>query len=529
MSDLFEKRTDGGARREARNQKEQLARRKSRTTAITVISVLIVLVVGAFIINSNFLRQSVPAITISGRAFSAAEFDYFYNTIVHEHMEAEHLVQPAHGIPLAAQLQNHETGTTWADFFVEQTKIHMSELVQMYNAARSAGFEMSDEDRQAMDSEFSLLMMQAGWAVEWQGFPDSLTYLRRVYGSSITENILRDIFEFQFTAMSYSANVFTSPTYAQSELEAFYLDRRHDLDVFRYRFLLVQPELVDPMQLEPGQLIEEAQQINREQAAQQAELIAASITTEEEFIAAALELNADIYSDPRSTLVVQQGSQVDPSFEQWVRDEARQYGDTVVIEFSLGYFVLLFVERDDNNYYTTAMRQILLLRDDVHPEDFPLGQHDPEYLEAREIAETEARARAEAAYAAFQAGNSSEQAMINIIPEFSDEYEEDGFNDNVGFYEDIARFEFQSVRNRFLQVVPELQDWLFDESRELGDSALVRTELFGYHLVYFAGRGENMRQFIAEEEMMTRDHAEWIENLPEVEVETHFTFRFTTQ
>ena len=40
------------------------------------------------------------------------------------------------------------------------------------------------------------------------------------------------------------------------------------------------------------------------------------------------------------------------------------------------------------------------------------------------------------------------------------------------------------------QMAPELEAWLFDESREPGDTAVVKTGL-GYHAVYFSGREEN--------------------------------------
>ena len=84
MSGLFDKRSDGATRREARTQKEQQARQKSRIIAISVLLVVALLFVAALFINSNFIRRTLPAITIGGRSFTAAEFDYFYNMAVFE-------------------------------------------------------------------------------------------------------------------------------------------------------------------------------------------------------------------------------------------------------------------------------------------------------------------------------------------------------------------------------------------------------------------------------------------------------------
>ena len=40
------------------------------------------------------------------------------------------------------------------------------------------------------------------------------------------------------------------------------------------------------------------------------------------------------------------------------------------------------------------------------------------------------------------------------------------------------------------QMVTEFNDWLFDSSRQVGDVEIVKTESYGYHIMYFDGEGE---------------------------------------
>jgi hypothetical protein len=110
MSGLFEDRTDGASRREARTQQEQLARRKTRIIAVSVVTALALLFVGALIINSSFIRRSATAITIGGVDFTATEFDYFYNNAFHEFQNwanmQEFVQSPQAGRSLRSQIRN---------------------------------------------------------------------------------------------------------------------------------------------------------------------------------------------------------------------------------------------------------------------------------------------------------------------------------------------------------------------------------------------------------------------------------------
>ena len=64
-------------------------------------------------------------------------------------------------------------------------------------------------------------------------------------------------------------------------------------------------------------------------------------------------------------------------------------------------------------------------------------------------------------------------------------------------------------------MVDEFNDWIFDEARKDGDSAIVKTA-YGYHIIYFVGRTETRAWFEAAKgtlvSAMTTEHLKELNN-----------------
>jgi len=146
-------------------------------------------------------------------------------------------------------------------------------------------------------------------------------------------------------------------------------------------------------------------------------------------------------------------------------------------------------------------------RDYIDPEEFLLGEDDPDYLSALQQAENELSVRAQSVYSLFTAAGGTEAALIDLMEEYSDDTTEGGY------YTNITKYQYWSQYFNTMKVVPEIEEWLFDESRTVGDSQLVYTSAYGYHLLYFTGFGEPFFKLMADDRMRTRDHNEWLESL----------------
>lgn len=83
----------------------------------------------------------------------------------------------------------------------------------------------------------------------------------------------------------------------------------------------------------------------------------------------------------------------------------------------------------------------------------------------------EALAEAEALLADWKAGEATEESFAELAKLYS---EDPGSKEEGGLYTDVYEG----------QMVAEFEQWTFDESREYGDTGLVKTS-YGYHIMYF--------------------------------------------
>jgi len=499
---MFEPKTDKASRKLAQTQKDLKEKKKKRIKITIVIIVLVIVSVVAITINSSFIRRAIPVVTIDGRGFTAAEFEYFFNAEYVEYTEFMSQFQGAEGFlpdpsrTLSSQVFDPETGETWADYITSMALASMAELVSMYNEAKATGFTLSEEQVAEIEEEMEMVALQAAMG----GFPSSDMLLQRMFGNSMNERTYRNIMEFVAVARHYSENVRESFVFSSDSIAAYYAENRDELDAFNYRLLFVDTLMNDPADTYAS-VIE----------------IANGISSEEDFIEAARAQEYDSF-DPDSTLYRMQGGWLDEDIGEWLRADARAYGDITVIQTEYGSSIVFFLSRDDNNYRTVGMRQILISRENVDPADFPEGEYDPEYHALLEQAETILHERAEFANAMFEAMGSTENAMLDLMEEHSDD------TTPGGYYSFITKIPYQSAHLQTLRIVPEIEDWLFAEDRSIGDTELIYTAAYGFHLVYFTGWGELFFEIIAEDRMRTRDHSEWINNLTPGEPVKHAAF-----
>jgi hypothetical protein len=484
-----------------------------------VISVLLIAFLGAVIINSNFIRQEVSVVTIDDIGFSAAEFDYFYittyleyrNLIEQQMPELAQFILPSRDISLAQQI-NPATGESWEDFFMERTIAIMSEVVQRYNLAMAEGFVLPEDIRMDMESELEWLRLNA----QFGGFDSLDSLLRQQFGPAINESIYIRIVEMASIASAFEQSIIPDFEFTVSELEDFYFENRDAFDVFTMRLITINAD-ADP----EAEDQEAARAEALEAAVARADEMASAIETEDDFIAQARAYDPNLFLEPESTLQSHQGELFPTILAEWLTDPSREYGDVAVISNDINIvYVTYFIERNDNEYLLTSFRQLLFLRQDpaspINPDDFP---DVLAYLAEFERLDNEANELARGFHWLFGEYGADEAALDRIVSEY-EHMDIDG-----QLYSNIARMHTQATHEggiTTMRVVPEIEEWLFDPDRQIGDSELIRTEAFGFHLVYFAGFGERFSQVIAENRLIERErqqaHEAWLETLPPVDV-----------
>ncbi|MCL2125203.1 MAG: hypothetical protein FWH33_04350 [Oscillospiraceae bacterium] len=507
-------------RREERALQEQKEKKKVRIIALVVVIVFALLLAGALILNSKFIRRTMTAITIGGVDFTAAEFDFFFNNanrdyqtyINNNYGDYASGMLPSTDKALASQIYNEETGETWADFFTSYAIEQVSELVKYYNAAEAAGYAMTDEMRQSIDEEIELYKQYS----ELLGYPSFDEYIQAYYGISMNEKSFRNVMEFVNLASGYATYISDSLTYSDSELAEYYDENRDSLDSFTFRYFLLSADTVLEEDYETEEEYEAAKDAALEDSYERAAAIADGIESEEDFIAAAREANESSYSDYDSTLRVYPGSWLGDTYGPWLREADRQPGDCTSIGMTTGGYLVYFIDRDPNQYRMVEMRQILVQRQELDPSEFEEGKDDPAYLQAFDIVDDVARGQAEEALRLFEEDGASEDALIALMEEYSSDETEGGFYDLVT----------KNAANN--KMAKEIEDWLFEEGRQVGDYKLIRTADYGYHLVYFVGFDDMYCDYLAREKMHETDYQAWLDGLPPVDSARKWAFRFTT-
>ena len=440
---------------------------------VLVVAVAIVVRVGALdsVIYRNY--TGLTAVKAGNTSYSAAEVDVFYrntyNSLYNSYGSFASYIFDT-GTPLTEQ--EYANGQSWADYIYELTKDNMRQITALNDAATANGYVLTDEDRALIDGQ----MAQAEYYATMSGMSNVNQYLSALYGKGVDTKVLESVLTKMVVAQGYSEQVAEGMTYAQDELDAYYAEHTDELDFIHYYYYLVGTANAAFDAL--------ADEEKADAAREAAETIAAAKDAE-----AFTEAVAAFAEGAAPTEQYLQGGDLSVSYTDyadWLLDSARKAGDTTVADTDSGSYALLFVERDDNDYLSRNMRHILIQ-----------AEADENY-EYTDEAKEAARTRIGEIEAEWKA-NPTEEYFAELANLYSDD---GGSNTTGGLYENIRR----------KQMVTNINDFLFNETHSVGDTAVVLGEsgsYLGWHLVYFAGDGPRYRDYLAENGKRNEDYAAW--------------------
>ena len=463
-------REQGVEKRQIAQKEAQQQAKKSKTISTVVWTVVVIALIAAILFSSNLFYHAFSAVKIGDTGYNASELSFFYKSGYFNFVSTNQDYLQYLGLDTTQPLSSQAYGEdgTWADFFMDSAVASATEVTAMYDAAKAAGFELSEEDKAAFESEFVTLAETA----ESAGVSVN-AYLAASYGKGVNEKLVRNLLEKTYIAQAYEEQMYNSYTYTDSELDTYYEENKDKYDRFTYISYFANG----------AENTEEG--IDKETAMANAEELANSViegvTTEEQFSQSVL---AKTQSEASS--VTTQGSGLSASYSEWMTDAARKAGDMTVIESDTGYYALYFISREKNDGRTVSARHILT---------YALPDENGEYTDE---AKAEAKAKAEDLLAQWQAGDATEESFAALANANS---ADTGSNQNGGLYEN-----FQEG-----QMVPEFDAWCFDSARKSGDTGIVFNEgqYCGYHVIYFVGEGKTYDKVLTEQDLRGADFNEW--------------------
>lgn len=437
----------------------------------------------------SYLKRSLDgsspaALTVKGHALSVADLDYYYHNAVNAAYEQELMLESlyvTYGLgtytpsfdPLSSlktQYVDEAKTQSYHDYFLEQAKTNAIQTLALSDAAKAHGYTMSQDGQEALKTAYADLDEQ----VKMYRCHSRESYLKSVYGLRMTEEVYSKNLELELLAKDYyDAQINAMGGYSEEALTTYYREHPSTLNSYDYNYAWFDGSA------EEGTDHAAAQADARKRAETMLAAVKASDGTSEAFsnIAKAEGVDAPV------PCALQGGRFVNMPYAAWMMDSSRRDGDVALFYDDQGYYVVQFHKAYRDDTPKVDFRHILLRT----------KTEEGDALTDEQVAQAEARARE--LLAQFLAGERTAEAFGAL----ADQYSEDARNWEDELLSPGGLYEWTKQGD----TVQPIDDWCFDSSRQVGDTALIQSE-YGWHVLYFQGRRSAWMD-LAETEMKDRE------------------------
>ena len=543
----------------AQAEAKKKARSKLRWTLGTI--GVVILIAAILFLNSSFLYTGTTALTIGGEGFSPARVSYSYANQYYTWANQYGSYASLFGLDTSAGIAGLGSqscpmleGGTWRDYFLDAASQELTQTKALLDYAAEKSITLDEDEIAQVDAGFEGLDEY----VKGLGYGSVDKFFAASYGTGVTKALVRQAGLDSALASKVLTQMSDSFQYTDAELEEYYKGLEGASDIFGLAYYYVAAETVEttaedgtassaPTEEtlaaakatadailaayesgfapagpvtgdEPvtGEAAAEDKAVTGETAAEDKAVTGETAAEDEaaeplRFGDAAMDAAADRFDEAVASQVdgarstrssTTKGSSLG-AYKDWMTG-SRQLGDAAVIENDgSGYYVVLFLSRDDNHYPLAQVRHIL-----VKAEADESGAYTEE-------AKAAAREKAEEIYAQWQAGDKTEDSFAALANEMS---EDAGSNTRGGLYDAVAKN----------QMVKEFDAFCFGGHKP-GDTAIVYGETSsyaGYHIMYYVGEGQLYSDYIAESAMRSEALQAWLTELSSgYEAVTGFGYR----
>lgn len=493
-------------------QEQQAAKRKAVLyTAIGVIVAALVVVL--LVWDSGFFQRRETAVSVGDRNYNVNDVTYYFQSALASEYYMGYYTGGAAFDPAAdlhTQYVDEEQTQSYYDYFMEQAMTQLLEAAALESAAAEEGYTLSEEDKAAVEESINSTKTSA----EQSGYPDLGSYLRANYGKYMTVSDYRACLERATLVNSYKTAYSDKQEVTEEDLETYYEENAASLDSFDYRYITIDgsaPSTTD----EDGNTVEptaEERQAAMDAAKVKADEFAAAVEAAEDKSAAFGELAPDYVAESSKETYANNpdyslqtgtvGSSLNSNFSEWLQDETRTAGDVTVIEGTSSYYVVLFLDRYRNEDPTVDVRHILV-KAELTQEDDPATEDVDESTVPTQEALDAAKAEAEQLLSQWESGDKTAESFGTLAEANSDDT---GSNTNGGLYEQVSRGEMFDA----------FDAWIFDESRQAGDTTLVENPQSGqqgWHVIYFQDWNNPVWKLTADSSIRSQRLTDWVDSL----------------
>lgn len=507
---------DGMTQRERRDRREAQAAKRKKTIYAVVGGVCAVAAIALLVWNnlSSSINTNAVAATVGGVDYKVPDLQYYYMTAKNQEIYMAQLYA-SYGISFdydytvdeGEQWYSEADGTTYADRFRESALESLRQTAALVSAAKEAGYTLSAEGQATVEGQLE----QINQVCAKNGLTRN-SYFSQVYGHGVTEKVFLRNLQNDVLASEFKTYHQENISYDDDALTEYYENNKGELDSFDYRIFPISgaAETTADADGNEAEATDEAKEAAMAEAKEKADKAVAEIKAagdkEAAFAAAAYkyvdETSRAAYADSAYSLakgvlgntLTSSGAAV----ADWLLDGARKTGDVAAIEATERYYVVMYLDRYLSNENTVDVRHILVMAstDDSTETD------EKGYAIPTEEAMNDARTKAQEILDKYLAGDKTEDTFAALAGEYS---EDTGSNTKGGLYTYVTRG----------QMVPNFNDWIFDEIRQPGDTGLVENigSYSGVHVMYFVGTQEPAWKGTAISNKQSADQSTWLEEV----------------
>ncbi len=466
-------------------QKTMTEKKKSVLTTICVILAVVVvlgLVTYARLADSGIILRSKTAAESEHYEVTGTMMAYYFN----QNYQNYYSYLSYLGVDTSQKLKDQACayttdGGTWFDYFAAMTEDYATQLLALCEAANAAGVSLTEEEYAEIDEAVEQLKT----AAESYGYSLS-QYLAAVVGTGVNEKDIRSCMELTYLASKYSTEYQNSLTYTDDEYESYYADNTASFDGVDYYVYTVNSTDFMEKDTDGNPVGETSEATSAAYEAAQEILEAGNvdeyITLIREFMANDLGMeDADIETAVENAFHRHAVASDIATVSEWAF--SAKVGDvyTTAEEGDSSYAIYCLAKTSYRDETTTRNVRHILLSSDEYEDD----------TVAQDI------------LAQLKEADFSEEAFNSLAAEYS---YDTGSSSNGGLYENVT---LGSTTNEF-------NAWLFDDARKPGDSDVVLSSAYGWHVMYYVGEGDSCSwKEEAEGEMIERDYNAMLEEYSE--------------
>lgn len=434
-------------KRKEEKEKEKKEERISTAIGIVVLVALVCLV-ASFPIRT-YLATHETYVVVNGEAVNKVEFDYQYNLTKNNYITQYGSYLTYFGLDTSKDLstQMYSDTLTWQDYFEQNAVESLKQNKALMAEAKAAGFTYDTTD------EYNTFKETIKTSAASAGISEK-EYVRSIYGSYATMGRIEEYVKNDMVMNAYYQKLQEDNAPSDDEIQSYYEENKATYDSVDYRLTTIEADLPT----EPTELADPVEETAADTTGTTDGTAATDSTQDTAYqpsdaeIAKAME-DAKVLADDAEQTVAKDGeahenekkSSVNYLISDWLFDDARKAGDTTVItnDNSHCYYAVAFEKRYLDETPSADVRVII-------PTEDKTGE---EILEE------------------WKSGAATEDSFAELCKKYT---QDTSAVENGGLFEQVTK----------TGMTEELSNWIFDTSRQAGDTVAITVSDTTYVLYY---------------------------------------------